>query len=182
MGQNPPFLKLSESELQNFTMLIHQMRIEMKKPELAQYELLVSYLKIVLIGASRIKVAQNQQGAKVNEMGTEPFVLQNLKTAIEEHYKTKHSARDYSDMLNISSNALAKLAKTHFNKTLTDLISERIIIEAKRELYLSSKAVKQIAYELGFNDEYYFSRFFKKNAEVSPQLYRDTIGFAKAEV
>jgi len=178
---DPPFLKLSEEEFQNFNMLIHQMRIEMQKPELAQYELLISYLKIVLIGASRIKINQNPQVSKDSETGTEPFVLQNLKAAIEQHYKTKHSASDYSDLLNISSNALAKLSKAHFNKTLTDLISERIIIEAKRELYLSSKAVKQIAHELGFNDEYYFSRFFKKNAEVSPQLYRETIGFARAE-
>jgi len=112
----------------------------------------------------------------------EPFVLQNLKNAIEEHYKTKHSAGDYATMLNISPKALAKISKTHFNKTLTALISERIVIEAKRELYLTSKPVKTIAWELGFDDEYYFSRFFKTNANVSPQLYRNTVGFAKAEV
>ena len=70
--------------------------------------------------------------------------------------------------------------KAHFNKTLTDLIAERIIIEAKRELYLTNKSIKEIAYELGYNDEYYFSRFFKKNADVSPQLYRETVGFDKA--
>jgi len=55
------------------------------------------------------------------------------------------------------------------------------VIEAKRELYLTSKPVKAIAYELGFDDEYYFSRFFKANASVSPQLYRSTVGFAKGE-
>jgi YesN/AraC family two-component response regulator len=42
--------------------------------------------------------------------------------------------------------------------------------------------VKQIAYDLGFNDEHYFSRFFKKNADISPQIYRDTVGFARAEM
>jgi len=40
--------------------------------------------------------------------------------------------------------------------------------------------VKEIAYELGYEDEYYFSRLFKVNAEVLPQLYRDTVGFSKA--
>jgi len=84
--------------------------------------------------------------------------------------------------LNISANALAKITKKHFNKTLTDLISERIIIEAKRELYLTNKAVKEIAYELGYADEYYFSRFFKNNADISPQAYRDTVGIARATV
>ena len=62
----------------------------------------------------------------------------------------------------------------------TNLIAERIIIEAKRELYLSNKPVKEIAFRLGYEDEYYFSRFFKKHADVSPQLYRETIGFNKA--
>ncbi|MGB3079685.1 MAG: helix-turn-helix domain-containing protein, partial [Saprospiraceae bacterium] len=45
-----------------------------------------------------------------------------------------------------------------------------MVIEAKRELYLTNKTVKKIAYELGYDDEYYFSRFFKTNADVSPQL------------
>ena len=83
-------------------------------------------------------------------------------------------------MLNITPKALGKITKDHFNKTLTHLISERIIIEAKRELYLTNKAVKEIAYELGYEDEHYFSRFFKNNAEISPQMYRETVGFARA--
>nr|WP_255684018.1 AraC family transcriptional regulator [Mangrovimonas futianensis] len=39
------------------------------------------------------------------------------------------------------------------------------------------KTIKEIAYELGYNDEYYFSRFFKKQTDISPQLFRETIGF-----
>ncbi|MGB3079400.1 MAG: helix-turn-helix domain-containing protein, partial [Saprospiraceae bacterium] len=54
--------------------------------------------------------------------------------------------------------------------------------EAKRELYLTNKTVKKIAYELGYDDEYYFSRFFKTNADVSPQLYRETVDFARGDV
>ena len=110
----------------------------------------------------------------------EPFILQKLKDAIEENFKTKHSPADYAAMLYITPKALAKITKTHFNKTLSSLINERIIIEAKRELYLTNKTVKEIAYELGYEDEYYFSRFFKVNADVSPQMYRDTVGYAKA--
>ena len=83
-------------------------------------------------------------------------------------------------MLSITPKALTKITKTHLKKTLTDLISERIIIEAKRELYLTNKTIKEIAFELGYNDEYYFSRFFKKNADVSPQIYRETVGFDRA--
>jgi len=177
---NPPFIHVNEMAKANFETLIDQIKAEMQKPDLAQYELLISYLKIFLISASRLKAEQQIETRKVTEGREEPFILQNLKNYIESNYRTKHSASDYAEMLSISPKALSKLTKTHFNKTLTDLISERIIIEAKRELYLTNKSVKEIAYELGYNDEYYFSRFFKKNAEVSPQLYRETVGFDRA--
>ena len=76
---------------------------------------------------------------------------------------------------------LSKLVKDYFNKTLTKLIAQRIVVEAKRELYLTSKSVKEVAFLLGYTDEYYFSRFFKKQVGVSPNIYRKTVGFAKAE-
>ena len=177
----PPVVNLNENQVNSFLLLIDHMKEETLHAALAQYELLISYLKIFLINASRIKIAAYPDLLDKLEKGTEPFILQNLKDAIEQHYKEKHTASDYADLLNISPSSLAKISKTHFNKTLTDLISERIIIEAKRELYLTSKAVKQIAFDLGFNDEHYFSRFFKKNADISPQIYRDTVGFARAE-
>lgn len=152
----------------------------MQNPELAQYELLVSYLKIFLITASRLKMQQQPEAMPELKDQKEPFILQKLKDAIEENFKTKHSPADYAAMLYITPKALAKITKTHFHKTLSSLINERIIIEAKRELYLTNKTVKEIAYELGYDDEYYFSRFFKVNADISPQLYRETVGFNRA--
>lgn len=179
---NPPFVELSEGAKVTFEMLIQQLKAEIQNPAMAQYELLISYLKILLITASRLKGQQQPEAKKVLEGSEEPFILQNLKNYIEAHFKTKHTASDYADLLAISPKALAKLTKTHFNKTLTDLISERILIEAKRELYLTNKSVKEIAYELGYGDEYYFSRFFKKNADVSPLLYRKNVGLNRMEV
>lgn len=179
---NPPMVQVEEKASASFEMIIEQFKDEMKKSALAQYELLISYLKIFLITASRLKTEQQTIGRKATINNEEPFILQNLKNYIETHYKTMHSASEYANMLAITPKALTRLTKTHFNKTLTDLISERIIIEAKRELYLTNKTIKEIAYELGYNDEYYFSRFFKKNADVSPQLYRETVGFDKASV
>jgi AraC-like DNA-binding protein len=152
----------------------------MQNPALAQYELLVSYLKIFLITGARLKSLQ-QPSLEATDI-KQPFILQSLKDAIEENFKIKHSASDYADLLNISPKALAKITKAHFNKTITDLISERIVIEAKRELYLTNKPVKKIASELGYEDEHYFSRFFKTNADVSPQLYRETVGFGRATI
>jgi YesN/AraC family two-component response regulator len=174
---NPPFVIIDEKSALTIEMLIAQMKTEMQNPALAQYELLISYLKIFLITASRLKTEQEPTSLKSITNNKEPFILQSLKNAIEKDFKTKHSASDYAKTLNISPSALAKITKTHFNKTLTDLISERIIIEAKRELYLTGKPIKQIAFELGYDDEYYFSRFFKTNTDISPQIYRNTVGF-----
>ncbi|MEO5776212.1 MAG: helix-turn-helix domain-containing protein [Flavobacterium sp.] len=177
----PPYVTIDEVTKNTFEMLLEQIKSEMQNPALAQYELLISYLKIFLITASRLKKEQ-QPEVSVTSTDKEPFILQNLKNYIEIHFKLKHSPSDYADLLNITPKALAKMTKNHFNKTLSNLIAERIIIEAKRELYLTNKSVKEIAYELGYDDEHYFSRFFKNNADVSPQIYRETVGFARAMV
>lgn len=177
----PPFLVLNPAQQDQISTIVSQLKSEILNKDLAQYELLIAHLKILLIHLSRIKMEQQPDESKEKITGEKPFVLQSLKDAIEDHFKIKHSAGEYADMLNISPKALAKLTKSHFNKTVTELISERIIIEAKRELYLTSKTVKEIANELGYQDEFYFSRFFKTNADVSPQMYRDTVGFAVAE-
>lgn len=173
----PPLVAVDGQAEANFRMLIGQMKTEMQHAALAQYELLISYLKIFLITAARLKTAQQKEALAAVSESKEPFILQSLKDAIEQNYKEKHSASDYAALLNITPKALAKISKTYLNKTLTDLIAERIIIEAKRELYLTNKPVKQIALELGYEDEYYFSRFFKNNTDISPQIYRNTVGF-----
>lgn len=178
----PPFVKVDESSAATFQMLSEQLKTEMQNPALAQYELLVSYLKIFLITAARLKAQQQPEAGAMAKDDKEPFILQKLRDAIEENFKTKHSPAEYAKLLYITPKALAKITKAHFNKTISSLINERIIIEAKRELYLTDKTVKEIAWELGYEDEYYFSRFFKVNADVSPQLYRETVGYAKATV
>lgn len=172
-----PVTQLSQEEFDALTSIVGQLSTEIKHPALAQYEVMVSYLKILLIRASRYKVDRDVKYDALPK--DEPFILKTLKDAIEEHYRTKHRPVDYAKLLSITVKALNKLTTTHFNRTLSNLIVERIIIEAKRELYLTSKPVKTIAYELGFNDEFYFSRFFKANSQVSPHIYRTTVGFGK---
>lgn len=176
-----PFVLVDEALENTLNNTIEQIKSEMQNPGLAQYEMLISLMKIFLISASRAKAQQQPETipAKGNKV---PFILQNLKEAIEKDFKSKHTPKEYAELLNISPNALAKITKNHFNKTLTNLITERILIEAKRELYLTNKSIKEVAYELGYDDEYYFSRFFKKNVNIPPQLYRETVGFGKAEL
>lgn len=174
-----PFVKIDNVTESKFNLLIEQLIAELQQKE--NFELLIPILKIILVTASRLKAETISIQPKFTDSQT-PFALRKLKTAIEQNFKTKHSASDYATLLNISPNALAKLVKTHFNKTLTELITERIIIEAKRELYMTSKSIKEIAWQLGYSDEFHFSRLFKNNTDISPQTYRDTVGFGKAEL
>jgi AraC family transcriptional regulator, transcriptional activator of pobA len=187
----PPFHALEGAVYEKLLSIIGDMRQELEAEALGQHELLASLLRIFLITATRSKAAlpelpglgdRGEEGkVEDGKRAEEPFVMQKLKNAIEEHYRQKHSAGEYASLLHISPKALARITKHHFNRTLTNMIAERIVIEAKRELYISGKAVKEIAYELGFTDEYHFSRWFKNKAAISPQVYRNQVGFAKEE-
>lgn len=178
----PPFFSVDENSSHIFLTIIQQIITEMESQGLEQTEMLVSYLKVILIAATRLKVEQQKNIKSVQIKSKKLTIIQDLKTAIDKNYKDLHSASDYSSLLNISANALAKITKEFFNKTLTDLITERIIIEAKRELYLTKKPIKEIAFNLGYIDELYFSRFFKAKVDVSPQLYRETVGFNRGSL
>ena len=176
--QGIPFFKLSNEAL--FFNLIDQISKEMDNESIAQHEVLVAFLKVFLIESVREKKKFDKHFV-LKRTDRQSEILQNLVDAIENNYKMKHAPREYADMLCTSPKTLAGLVKKYLNKTLTSLITDRIIIEAKRELYLTSKPVKQIAAVLGYEDEFYFSRFFKKKVGVSPDAYRKTVGFAKLE-
>lgn len=172
-----PFIRLDEEAKGKLLNVIREIVAELKTEDLIKDEVLVSYLKILLVLATRIKVQQQTIQTPTALNGKQLAIVQNLRNAIEENFRLMHSASDYADILHVTPVALARVAKNHFNKTLSDLITERIIVEAKRELYLTDKTVKEIAYELGYEDEFYFSRLFKVKTDTSPQFYRDTIGF-----
>lgn len=176
-----PFMETNQEISGKMELILQQIKAVIADKDNEDYELLILNLKILLVTLSRYKSIQEGPGPKFTDTET-PYILIKLKTAIENNYKLKHAAGDYAALLNISANALAKIVKKHFKKTVTDLITERIIIESKRELYMTNKTIKEIAWELGYSDEFYFSRFFKNYTAVSPQLYRETVGFGKAEM
>lgn len=175
----PPFFYVSDTP--KLLELLAQMETEINKSDIALHEVLVAYIKIFLIQVLRMKQADTKIEIQRSD-AKEPQIIQQLVDTIEREFKRLHSPAEYAEVLNISPNALAKIVKKYYNKTLTEIIAQRIMIEAKRELYLTGKTVKEIAYILGYEDEFYFSRFFKKHAQISPQLYRETVGFDKLRV
>jgi AraC family transcriptional activator of pobA len=171
-----PVVRLETDDYQTLSTIAGQIREELGQRAVPDKEILLSFLKVFLINASRIKMEQQRGDAR--KPAAAP-ILADLTNAIEQHYRTHHQSGDYEKLLHVSAAVLNRASKTYFKKTLTELIVERLMIEAKRQLYLTAKPVKEIAYELGYTDEFYFSRFFKKRVGVSPQLFRDTVGFDK---
>lgn len=174
----PPFFEVTQVDI--FANLIDQVSREMDKESIAQHEVLVAYLKIFLIEAVRQK-KQFDQSSEVVFGGHQSELMQKLVDLVESKFCELHSPQDYADLLCVSPKTLGKVTKKYLNQPLTALIMNRIIVEAKRELYLTSKTVKMVSSELGYEDEFYFSRLFKKKVGVSPDTYRRTVGFAKME-
>ncbi|MEI9920892.1 MAG: helix-turn-helix domain-containing protein [Bacteroidota bacterium] len=171
-----PYFSIKDEECDEIIGTVLKMKTEMINEAIAQQELLILHLKIILINAIRIKNREQDHMREMLSRNRNAARVQHLVDAIEEHYHEQLTVSEYSSLLGMPAKSVARLAKKYLDKTLTDLIGERIMIEAKRELYLTSKPIKAIAYTLGFTDEYYFSRFFKKRADISPQFYRDKVG------
>jgi AraC-like DNA-binding protein len=164
--------RLAPDDERAFDAIVEQMQAELGFGALATSEILVSYLKIFLIKATRLKISQDACATE-NLAPRIPPILDRLKALIEQHYRSKHRPADYAKMVGMNPRALGKLSRTYFHKTLTDLIRERILKHAKWQLLHTLRSVKEVAYEVGFDDEFYFSRLFKRSTGCSPQIYRE---------
>ena len=98
--------------------------------------------------------------------------LEALETFIEEFYRTEKSALFYANKLNISTKHLNRITKISLGKTTSNLISERVILEAKRLLIHSKNSLSSVAETLGYEDYAYFSRVFKQKTKSTPQGFK----------
>jgi AraC-like DNA-binding protein len=172
-----PVVELDPEVMQSLLVVVQELTTELRQRAQPDKDVLLSYLRIFLINASRAKMEQRR--IEESRPGKMPVSLEKLQQAIETQFASLRSPGEYAELLHISPKALNKVCKTYFLKTVGELIAERVIIEAKRELYLTARSVKEIAFGLGYEDEFYFSRYFKKKVGVSPQVFRDTVGFDK---
>jgi AraC family transcriptional activator of pobA len=99
-------------------------------------------------------------------------ILRNFERLIELHYRDKRLPRDYAEMLFITPNHLNALTNALIGKPAGELIRDRVLLEAKRLLVNSDYTITQIADMLSFEDNAYFTRFFKKYTGMSPETFR----------
>lgn len=95
-----------------------------------------------------------------------------LEKAINDHYKTEKLAKFYADYLNISTKHLNRITKATLDKTTTDLITERVLLESKRLIVHSDNSLSAIAEILGYEDYAYFSKIFKAKTKMTPLKFK----------
>lgn len=103
---------------------------------------------------------------------TNQLVRQALKF-IDTNYRRPITLNDMAEALHVSPFYISKLLNTSMKKTFTELISERRV-EASKELLKTNKRIKEIAYEVGFQGQNYFTKIFKKYTGVTPKVYKNT--------
>jgi len=103
------------------------------------------------------------------------LIFAQFKELLEENYQSGLSVNDYVILLNISSKTLTTITKEVVDKLTSQIISERIIIEARRLLKFTTLQIGEIAFRLGFEDTSYFVKYFKRHVGDSPKVYRNRI-------
>jgi AraC family transcriptional activator of pobA len=166
-----PVVRLDSEERRAVDELFESIRRELRDAGLAHREVLLSYLKILLVRATRLKL--EQQDLAWNRQPQWPAAIDDLKRLVEENFRTLHRPGQYAERLHLTPKSLAKLAKAHLGKTVTELIRERLMNQAKWELLHTRRPIKQIAFELGFRDVFYFSRLFRQSTGCSPTDFRE---------
>ena len=90
-----------------------------------------------------------------------------FKLMVESHLTEQPSINTIADKLALTTNSLYRLVKEYSGASPKDYFTSRLMIEAQRKLRYSNLSLKEVAYDLGFNDPDYFSRLFKKSTGKS---------------
>lgn len=91
---------------------------------------------------------------------------------IEQNFKTRHDVSFYASALGISARKLGEVVKLYTGRYVSEVIDERLVTEAKRLILFSNDTIKEIAFELGFEEHSYFSKVFKKLTGTTPSDFR----------
>ncbi|WP_158798803.1 AraC family transcriptional regulator [Pedobacter sp. L105] len=178
----PEYLKLLEGltpvdalvlDEQTFTMISETATLCVQFSKRKQEKLFGSILKescntLIALVISQY-LAQHQTTDKTSRFGV---VTKAFKLLLEKDFATVKTPGAYAKRLNISTPYLNECVKATTGNSVSEHIQQRVILEAKRLLFYSSKSVKEIAGQLGYADYSYFTRLFVKLTGITPITFR----------
>jgi len=164
------FMPLNEQSQQKMQLLLDVFIEEFKTSDNIQNEVLLVLLKRLIIYVTKLARAGYAPVKKIQEKKF--HTIRKFNLLVEANFKSEHSVNFYAQQLCKSPKTLSNLFAVYNHKSPSQVIQERVLIEAKRLLSYTDRPVKQITFELGFEDVSYFSNFFKKHTQLSPVDFR----------
>jgi AraC family transcriptional activator of pobA len=169
-----PYINLETADYIEMDYILGKLIIEMENTSTYSRAVIKAYLQLILALCSKIK----SKDIVIYEEKNIHHPLIKFKALLENNFHKERQPSFYAEKMGISPNNFSKICKQHFLKTPSTLIHERVILESKKLIHLSYKSIKEIAAELNFDDENYFSRYFKKHTGITPTAFRDNVGIS----
>ncbi|SDH21682.1 AraC-type DNA-binding protein [Dyadobacter soli] len=129
-------------------------------------------VRVLLIQIFLIIEQSDSVDRKKNAEKGKNATVRNFIRLIDKNYDRLRLPGQYAEMLNVTPNHLNALCKEHVGMQAGELIRNRIVLEAKRLLINLDLTVSEIAYKLNFNDNSYFTKFFRKETGMTPEDFR----------
>lgn len=158
-----PILQPKPAELKNLMPVLEQIRVSLKNDSLD----VSKFLFFAFLG--KLRDIYGKLDSPIAGYSEEYFAFRNaLKLVALEN----NSVEDLANKMKIQLSRLNQICKKESGKTALQLLHEHKVLGAKRMLVYTSKQIKEISLECGFNDVAYFNRFFKKHTGNSPSQFR----------
>jgi AraC-like DNA-binding protein/quercetin dioxygenase-like cupin family protein len=165
---NPPLLLENKEDVEFLERLFIQGISEVKKVGSYSVEMLRSILDLILTTCS----ARYKTNGNSISKGKGHILVKRFYQLVEENYQKNLLLGDYADLLAVTPNHLTQTVKQFTGKTSTQVIKLKQILEIKRLLVHTNLNVTEIATQLNFDDQSYFTKFFKRETKLTPLQYR----------
>lgn len=167
-----PFVELDHSETALIKSLFQNIQDELEWKDSSAEEMIRTYVKQIIIRATRKWKKQNLDDDTLRIPGSELDIFRDFSRLLEIHFREKHNVADYAELLHMAPKTLTHKFK-HLNlESPNQFIINRILLEAKRLLFYTDKPVKEIAYDLGYEDPAYFNRLFTNKTGNTPANFK----------